>query len=83
MALTRQQFIDWAKARGWESDAFGHLQKSYTRIGNTHADRHRYKLTRLLVRLEFRSGERWIRLKSGYFGKMSINAHGQLEGMTR
>lgn len=82
MAITKKQFIEWAIENGWEQDRFGNMQKEVSGTAEFTIQRFRLKFTKLVVRKEVRSGERWIRLKSGYFGEMTIT-DGRLEGMKR
>jgi len=37
--MTKSEFVNWAKARGWVQDKFGHLQKGDYRfkLSSTHA----------------------------------------------
>lgn len=82
MAITKDQFREWAADKGWEADQHGHLQKAVPLEVNGEIRRYRYKLTKIAVRYELRVGDRWVRIKSGYFGKMAI-VDNKLEGMKR
>ena len=80
--MTKQQFIDWAKSKGWKQDKFGHLQKETNEIY------YRFKLSNIAVRYEkqitFSDGKHeWIRITSGYYKDLSINSEGKLSGMKR
>lgn len=81
--MTKQEFISWAKSRGWKEDKFGHLQK---KVGNTS---YRFKLSSTAVRFEkqitFSDGKHeWLRLDSGYYKKdLSVNSEGKLSGIMR
>jgi len=75
--MNRQQFVAWAQSRGWQLDRFGHLKKYLN--GKTY----RFKLSRIAVRYEIKSRAGWVRIRSGYFSKLSITPDGQLAGLTR
>ena len=75
--MKKEQFIEWAQSHGWQLDRFGHLKKDQD--GKTY----RYKLSRIAVRYEVKSSAGWVRLKSGYFSKLSITDEGKLAGMMR
>ena len=82
--MTRDQFIEWAESRGWKLDRYGHLKKS------TGGKTYRFKLSRIAVRYEYQlkidgsyRSTMWIRIKSGYFSKLSITDEGKLTGMKR
>ena len=80
--MTKTEFMDWAKSRGWQEDRHGHLQKETTLPRSGAIERCRYKLGRLLVRREIYS-RCWIRLYSGYYSQLSITPEGKLAGMKR
>ena len=75
--MKKDQFIEWAKTRGWQLDRFGHLKKE--KDGKSY----RFKLSRIAVRYELKTSSGWMRLKSGYFSKLSISDEGKLVGLTR
>jgi len=80
--MTKQEFINWAKDRGYTQDKFGHLQKT---LGSDYI---RLKLSSTAVRYErqiiFSDGKHeWVRIYSGYFSKLSINSKNQLVGLKR
>ena len=82
--MTRDQFIEWAKSRGWKLDRYGHLKKKLN--GKTY----RFKLSRVAVRYEYQlkiagsyRSTRWVRIRSGYFSKLSITDEGKLAGLRR
>jgi hypothetical protein len=90
--MTRDEFIAWATANGWKPDRWSHLQKTEIRHEpdpNTGAKvqypvRYRYKLSRIAVRLERRLGLLgWVRIRSGYFSKLSLTPDGKLSGLVR
>lgn len=76
--MKREEFIKWAESRGWKMDRFGHLKPE-----SAGTSEYRYKLSRVSVRLEVKSGLTWYRLRSGYFSKLSISPDGKLVGLTR
>ena len=81
--MTKDQFIEWALALGWQQDRYGHLQRH---IGSTVITNHyRFKLSRIAVRYEVKSegNSGWTRLSSGYYSKLSISDDGKLQGMVR
>lgn len=83
--MTKDEFVKWSKSKGWTQDKFGHLQRQ---IGEK---QYRFKLSSIAVRYEvkikfektqYSSGSsEWMRLRSGYFSKLSINEHGKLVGL--
>lgn len=78
--MTKQEFMSWAKSKGWKQDKFGHLR--------TEKGEHRFKLSSIAVRYErqvtFSDGKHeWIRILSGYYKDLSINSEGKLSGMKR
>lgn len=78
--MTKQQFIYWAKSKGWKEDKFGHLR--------TEKGEHRFKLSSIAVRYErqvtFSDGKHeWVRIMSGYYKDLSINSEDKLSGMKR
>ena len=75
--MKKEQFIEWAKTRGWQLDRFGHLKKSLN--GKVY----RFKLSRIAARYELKTSAGWVRIKSGYFSKLSVSGEGKLVGMTR
>ena len=81
--MTKQQFIDWAKSKGWKEDKFGHLQKE-----NNIGDHFRFKLSAISVRYEsqltfYDNKHEWFRHGSGYYKDLSITSDGKLSGMRR
>lgn len=86
--MTKEQFIEWALAHGWQHDRYGHLQKTigsdenYQAVGRV-SRTYRYKLSRIAVRKEIKSAYGWVRIKSGYYSKLSISDDGKLQGMIR
>ena len=87
MAMTRQQFVDWAKSKGWQEDNFGHLQKQ------TDGKQYRFKISSISIRYEVKvnydatdytkAHSDWLRLRSGYFKDLSITEDGKLSGLKR
>ena len=75
--MKRDQFIEWAQRSGWKLDRYGHLKRSLD--GKTY----RFKLSRVAVRYEIKSSAGWVRIKSGYFSKLSISEDGKLAGLRR
>ncbi len=75
--MKRDQFIEWAKVRGWKLDRFGHLKKSLN------GKIYRFKLSRIAARYELKTSAGWARIKSGYFSKLSVTDEGKLAGMRR
>ena len=70
--MTRQEFEAWAVAHGWIKDQWGHYHKG---------DR-RFKVSKVAVRLEANAGATgWVRLRSGYFSRLSISETGKLAGL--
>jgi len=80
--MDRQAFINWAIERAWELDKFGHLKKE------VNGKQYRFKLSRVAVRYESQvihddGSKSWIRLRSGYFSKLSVDTEGKLSGLKR
>ena len=75
--MNKQEFIDWAQVHGWKLDRFGHLKKSLNGKG------YRFKLSRIAARYELKTSNGWVRIKSGYFSKLSLTDEGKLAGMRR
>jgi len=76
--LTKQQVIDWAKRHDYESDSYGHLQKTK---GD---DKYRLKLQATSVRLEKRldlKPAEWLRIRSGYYKNLSITEEDKIRGL--
>lgn len=71
--MTRDEFIIWAERHGFRKDRYGHLVRD---LSSTGGDVRRLKMSKSKVRFEIRAeiGGRneWIRLRSGYFSKMSL-----------
>jgi len=75
--MKKEQFITWAESQGWKLDRYGHLKKEAN--GKTY----RFKLSRVAVRYEVKSRSGWVRIRSGYYSKLSISGEGKLVGLTR
>lgn len=80
MGITRQQFEEWAKTRGWKQDKFGHFHK----IEN--GKEYRFKVSSTHVRHEVKvqyngGGSDWVRLRGGYFKDLSFNQDNKLVGL--
>lgn len=86
--MTRQELEQWLDDRGWRRDRYGHFHKTQEGVGPSGEKRERrlrFKLTKLAARYETRLGDgRWVRLKSAYYGALSLNPeNGKLRGLTR
>ena len=84
--MTKQQFIDWARSKGWAEDNFGHLRKDI-RI-DEEILKYRFKLSSTLARHEIQitmpdGKHEWLRRKSNYYKYLSITPDGKLSGMKR
>jgi len=75
--MKKEQFISWAESQGWKLDRFGHLKKE--KDGKSY----RFKLSRIAARYEVKSSAGWVRIRSGYFSKLTISDEGKLVVMTR
>jgi len=75
--MTKERFIEWAQSQGWRLDRFGHLRRE------ENGKFYRIKLSRIAVRHEVKSRAGWVRLRSGYFSKLTITPDGDIAGMTR
>ena len=78
--MTKEQFVEWAIAKGWTLDRYGHLQRP-TKDANGRDILYRLKLSRIAVRYETKRSSGWDRLKSGYYSGLSITPEGKLAGM--
>ena len=75
--MTKQEFTNWAQSHDWKLDRFGHLKK------NLNGKVYRFKLSRIAARYELKTSAGWVRIKSGYFSKLSLTDEGKLVGMRR
>ena len=77
--MTKEEFVKWAKGRGWSEDKWGHLQKT---VDNK---RYRFKVSSTAVRYEtwLEANKEWIRLASNYFKYLSVGEDNKLKGLTR
>ena len=84
--MTEEEIIEWATERGWRVDRYGHLQKQVKskkyrlKLGKRAV---RYEVQVSVPRYEGRRVNRWVRLYSAYYGKLSVNVDGKIVGMTR
>ena len=69
--MTKQEFIEWAKSKGWKQDTWGHLKK----------DTHRFKIQKTSVRYERKGFDRWYRIRSGYYKNLSITEDNKIKGL--
>ena len=87
--MTKQEFINWAKTKGWIEDKYGNFQNSQATTKElTH---YRFKVSNISVRYEVRvhhpagsyssDQNEWVRIKSGYFKDLSITDYGKLRGL--
>lgn len=94
--MTKDQFIKWAQGRGWQLDRFGHLKK--TGEGGRKLYRFKLSRVAVRYEVQLPSTTRsfgfdrdgkltttntWVRLRSGYFSKLTISEAGRLKGMVR
>lgn len=85
--MTKDEFIAWAKERGWVQDRHGHLHKEID------GREYRYKIQAHSVRREAKvrheateyspASSSWVRMKSAYFKDLSLDENGKLKGMKR
>ena len=78
--MTKEQFKEWAKERGWQEDQWGHFQKT---VGDRE---YRFKISKTHVRYEVKvrydeGGSDWVRVRGGYFKDLSIGPNGKLMGL--
>jgi hypothetical protein len=80
--MTKAEVRAYFEARGWKADRFGHLHK----VGKDGSP-YRIKLGKLTARYEVKAwvgqDSPWIRLRSGYYGKLSLNAEGKIVGFKK
>ena len=84
--MTRVDFEIWAASLGWKRDRWGHFQKTVTHPvigGGTGTSTYRYKLSRIAVRREIKTGAGWVRVAGNYFSRLSIQEDGKLYGMAK
>ena len=90
--LTKQQIIDWATARGWHLDRYGHLQKvGKLKDKEGKPIEYRIKLSSTAMRYEVKvhydggqygkPSNEWMRLRSGYYKDLTITDEGKLSGL--
>lgn len=85
--MTKQEFINWAKQRGWKKDPYGNLRKEKTDPVSHHIKVYRFKLNKYSARYEVQdvgNGElrqsRWIRLRTGFYKNLSIDSKNRVVG---
>ena len=72
--MTKQEFIDWSKSKGWKQDTWGHLKiKNNPNL--------RLKIQKTSVRYERIVGGMWIKKGSNYYKNLSITEEGKLKGL--
>ena len=80
--MTKQEFIEAAKAQGYVEDRWGHLQKTYS-----NGTRYRLKLQEISVRLEswtlVGGKHEWVRLYMAYYSRVTVNNVGKFRGFVR
>jgi len=69
----RQLVIDWAIKNGFQLDKWGNYKNA--------VDTDRIKLNPNKVRFEVKRAGSWMRIKSGYYSKISIGENGKLKGL--
>jgi hypothetical protein len=75
--MTRQELEDWLISKGFIKNRFDHFTKPTV-------PNFRFKLQSHSVRYEQKVGSGdWVRLKSGYYGQLSISDEGKLSGLKR
>lgn len=84
--MTKQEFINWAKSKGWTEDKWGHLQKEIKPLSI--GEKYRFKLGSISVRYEKKievgiKQTEWLRLRSGYFKDLNTTPEGRLTGLKR
>jgi len=75
--MKKEEFVAWAESKGWTLDRWGHLKKE------VNGSPYRFKLSRIAVRYEAKSASGWVRIRSGYFSKLSISTEGKIVGLKR
>ena len=90
--MTKEDVEKYFLSKGWNKDRYGHLQKENT---TTKGDTRQYRIKfqaksfRYEIKVNHEASEyspassTWVRLRSGYYKQVSINAQGVLAGMTR
>lgn len=70
--MTKLEFEAWALRHGYGRDRWGHYHKG----------ERRFKLSSTSVRLESKAGSAgWVRLRSGYFSRLSLSEEDKLIGL--
>jgi hypothetical protein len=80
--MTKQEFIDYLKTRGWKEDQWGHYKKEKHYIAGEQKT-YRYKIGKLATRYEVKTSMGWVKILSGYYKNMRINEKGQIYGLSR
>lgn len=79
--MTKQEVHTYFVGKGLKPDAFGHFHVDNSNIGGRHL---RYKLGLKTLRKEAKIEGGWVRLKSGFYGKLNISpVTGLLRGLDR
>lgn len=70
--MTKQEVSEFFRRKGYSADRFGHF------VVKKHGNVYRYKLGPKTIRYEVRSGNgvSWVRLRSGYYGKLRVEGEG-------
>ena len=82
--MTKDELVAWAKAHGWREDRYGHLQRTSCMPEGCPREvrTYRLELSNITARYEVKTAHGWLRLRSGYYKNLAINADGKLAGMT-
>lgn len=80
--MTRQEFIQWAKEKGYVSDPWGNYKKTITAKGHTVLIR--YKINDTSVRAEqayknYDGKQEWKKKWSAYYKNLSVGEDGRLK----
>lgn len=81
--MTKQEFVDWAKKDGWEQDRFGHFHKGEYRLKVQDRSVRWEKMYRTSASQYNKSEKRYVRIRSGFYSKLSVSPDGTLLGLER
>jgi hypothetical protein len=92
--MTKQEFTNWAKQRGWKEDRFGNLRKEKTDPVSHKIKKFRLKLNKRSVRYEIQhvnynfpamgiNEYHWIRLRTGFYKNLSLDSKNKIMGFKR
>jgi len=79
--MTREEVANWAIRKGWRKGTRPSPRLLFYKDRN--GEQYRLAVSKISVRYEIKSYDRWIRLRSGYLKDLSISREGKLKGLKR